>query len=103
MAMLGSVSDRVANTARKVRRTLSPSIQTSRTSWRGSARSSFHRRTATSSPERDGGSAFSPQPFFTTGQFTSLMGKRGSLADAIAGCRRFLHDEFEDLPERRAP
>ena len=46
---------------------------------------------------------FLPQPFFTTGQFTSLMGKRGSLADAIAGCRRFLHDDFEDLPERRAP
>jgi F0F1-type ATP synthase beta subunit len=45
---------------------------------------------------------FLPQPFFTTGQFT-LMGKRGSLADAIAGGRRFLHDEFEDLPERRAP
>lgn len=46
---------------------------------------------------------FLTPPFFPTGQLTGLKGKLASLADAIAGWKRFLHDELKDLPERRAP
>ena len=42
---------------------------------------------------------FLTQPFFTTEQFTSLPGKLVSLADALDGCERLLHDEFADVPE----
>ncbi|MFT5134088.1 MAG: F-type H+-transporting ATPase subunit beta [Gammaproteobacteria bacterium] len=42
---------------------------------------------------------FLTQPFFTTEQFTGLQGKLVSLADALNGCERILHDEFEDYPE----
>ncbi len=42
---------------------------------------------------------FLTQPFFTTGQFTGHAGKLVSLADALDGCDRILHDEFKDLPE----
>jgi len=43
---------------------------------------------------------FLTQPFFTTEQFTGLTGKLVSLADALDGCERILHDEFKDYPER---
>ncbi|MDB4984875.1 MAG: synthase beta subunit, partial [Myxococcaceae bacterium] len=36
---------------------------------------------------------FFTQPFFTTEQFTSLPGKLVSLADALTGCEKILHDE----------
>ncbi|MFT7461089.1 MAG: F-type H+-transporting ATPase subunit beta, partial [Planctomycetota bacterium] len=42
---------------------------------------------------------FLTQPFLTTEQFTGLQGKLVSLADALNGCERILHDEFEDYPE----
>ena len=42
---------------------------------------------------------FLTQPFFTTGQFTGLAGKLVSLKDALDGCERILHDEFNDYPE----
>jgi F-type H+-transporting ATPase subunit beta len=42
---------------------------------------------------------FLTQPFFTTEQFTGLAGKLVSLADALDGCERILHDEFKDYPE----
>lgn len=42
---------------------------------------------------------FLTQPFFTTEQFTGLKGKLVSLADALEGCERILHDEFKDYPE----
>jgi F-type H+-transporting ATPase subunit beta len=42
---------------------------------------------------------FLTQPFFTTEQFTNLKGKLVSLADALDGCERILHDEFKDYPE----
>ena len=42
---------------------------------------------------------FLTQPFFTTEQFTGLKGKLVSLADALDGCERILHDEFKDFPE----
>ncbi len=38
-------------------------------------------------------------PFFTTEQFTGLTGKLVSLADALDGRERILHDEFKDYPE----
>ncbi|ACN14450.1 AtpD1 [Desulforapulum autotrophicum HRM2] len=43
---------------------------------------------------------FMTQPFFTTGQFTGLKGKRVPLADTIAGCQRILQGEFNDTPEQ---
>ena len=42
---------------------------------------------------------FLTQPFFTTEQFTGLKGKLVSLKDALDGCERILHDEFNDRPE----
>ena len=42
---------------------------------------------------------FLTQPFFTTEQFTGLIGKLVSLEDALDGCERILADEFKDLPE----
>ena len=42
---------------------------------------------------------FLTQPFFTTGQFTGMQGRLVSLADALDGCERILHDEFMDYPE----
>jgi F-type H+-transporting ATPase subunit beta len=42
---------------------------------------------------------FLTQPFFTTEQFTGLKGQLVSLADALDGCERILHDEFKDQPE----
>jgi F-type H+-transporting ATPase subunit beta len=42
---------------------------------------------------------FLTQPFFTTEQFTGLKGKLVSLDDALDGCERILHDEFNDRPE----
>lgn len=42
---------------------------------------------------------FLTQPFFTTEQFTGLKGKLVSLADALDGCERILHDEFAAYPE----
>jgi len=42
---------------------------------------------------------FLTQPFFTTEQFTGLTGKLVSLKDALDGCERILHDEFNDRPE----
>ena len=42
---------------------------------------------------------FLTQPFFTTEQFTGMKGKLVSLAEALNGCERILHDEFKDYPE----
>lgn len=42
---------------------------------------------------------FLTQPFFTTEHFTGLKGKLVSLKDALDGCERILHDEFQDYPE----
>lgn len=42
---------------------------------------------------------FLTQPFFTTEQFTSMKGQLVSLADALDGCERILHDEFKDYAE----
>ena len=44
---------------------------------------------------------FLTQPFFTTEQFTGLEGKLVSLQDALDGCERILHDEFQDYAETR--
>ncbi|MFA7441022.1 MAG: F0F1 ATP synthase subunit beta [Sphingomonadaceae bacterium] len=43
---------------------------------------------------------FLTQPFFTTGQFTSLEGKMVDLEDTLDGCERILNDEFAEYPER---
>lgn len=43
---------------------------------------------------------FLTQPFFTTEQFTTLVGQQVSLDDALDGCERILNDEFSHLPER---
>ncbi len=43
---------------------------------------------------------FLTQPFFTTGQFTSLDGKMVDLEDTLEGCERILNDEFAEYPER---
>jgi len=43
---------------------------------------------------------FLTQPFFSTTQFTGLIGKVVELSDTIAGCDRILNDEFSDAPER---
>jgi len=42
---------------------------------------------------------FLTQPFFTTEQFTGLAGKVVGLKDALDGCERILHDEFNGVPE----
>ncbi|MGA7595077.1 MAG: F0F1 ATP synthase subunit beta [Gallionella sp.] len=42
---------------------------------------------------------FLTQPFYTTEQFSGIKGKLVSLADALDGCERILHDEFKDVPE----
>jgi F-type H+-transporting ATPase subunit beta len=42
---------------------------------------------------------FLTQPFFTTEQFTGMLGKLVSLDDALDGCERILADEFENHPE----
>ena len=42
---------------------------------------------------------FLTQPFFTTGQFSGMVGKLVSLEDALDGCERILADEFKDYPE----
>ncbi|PIY29878.1 MAG: F0F1 ATP synthase subunit beta, partial [Comamonadaceae bacterium CG_4_10_14_3_um_filter_60_42] len=42
---------------------------------------------------------FLTQPFFTTEQFTGMVGKLVSLEDALDGCERILRDEFKDVPE----
>ena len=43
---------------------------------------------------------FLTQPFFSTTQFTGLIGKVVELEDTITGCDRILNDEFSDAPER---
>ena len=42
---------------------------------------------------------FLTQPFFTTEQFSGIQGKLVSLKDALEGCERILHDEFESHAE----
>lgn len=42
---------------------------------------------------------FLTQPFFTTEQFTGMLGCQVSLEDALDGCERILRDEFIDVPE----
>jgi len=42
---------------------------------------------------------FLTQPFFTTEQFSNVLGKSVSLKDALDGCERILNDEFKDVPE----
>ena len=42
---------------------------------------------------------FLTQPFYTTEQFSGIAGRLVSLADALDGCERILHDEFRDVPE----
>ena len=42
---------------------------------------------------------FLTQPFYTTEQFSGIKGRLVSLADALDGCERILHDEFRDVPE----
>ena len=42
---------------------------------------------------------FLTQPFFTTEQFSGIVGKLVSLEDALDGCERILRDEFKDYPE----
>ncbi len=42
---------------------------------------------------------FLTQPFFSTEKFSGISGKMVSLNDALDGCERILHDEFNDLPE----
>jgi F-type H+-transporting ATPase subunit beta len=42
---------------------------------------------------------FLTQPFYTTEQFSGIKGRLVSLADALDGCERILHDEFKDVPE----
>jgi len=42
---------------------------------------------------------FLTQPFFTTEQFSGIVGKYVSLKEALDGCERILSDEFKDLPE----
>ncbi len=43
---------------------------------------------------------FLTQPFFTTGQFTSQVGRMVSLDKALDGCERILDDEFAEYPEQ---
>lgn len=42
---------------------------------------------------------FLTQPFVTTEQFSGLAGQWVSTQDALNGCERILHDEFDNLPE----
>lgn len=42
---------------------------------------------------------FLTQPFFTTEQFTGLVGQLVPLDDTLDGCERILGDELSDLPE----
>lgn len=42
---------------------------------------------------------FLTQPFFTTEQFTGLVGKLVKLEDTLEGCERILKDEVADVPE----
>lgn len=42
---------------------------------------------------------FLTQPFFTTEQFTSLLGRLVRLEEALDGCERILNDEFADVSE----
>lgn len=42
---------------------------------------------------------FLTQPFFTTEQFTGLMGRLVSRQEALDGCERILNDEFAGYPE----
>jgi F-type H+-transporting ATPase subunit beta len=42
---------------------------------------------------------FLTQPFFTTRQFSGLPGSAVSLKEALDGCERILHDEFNDVAE----
>jgi F-type H+/Na+-transporting ATPase subunit beta len=42
---------------------------------------------------------FLTQPFFSTEQFSGLVGRTVSLKDALDGCERILRDEFKDFPE----
>jgi F-type H+-transporting ATPase subunit beta len=42
---------------------------------------------------------FLTQPFFTTEQFTSLLGRLVRLEETLDGCERILNDEFADVPE----
>lgn len=43
---------------------------------------------------------FLTQPFFTTEQFTGHAGKLVTLANAIEGCERILHDDVAEVPEQ---
>ncbi|MGB3614113.1 MAG: F0F1 ATP synthase subunit beta, partial [Elainellaceae cyanobacterium] len=43
---------------------------------------------------------FLTQPFFTTEQFSSILGQQVSLDDALEGCDRILNDEFAEVPEK---
>ena len=43
---------------------------------------------------------FLTQPFFTTEQFTGLVGKMVKLEDALEGCDRILNDEFSNVSEQ---
>jgi F-type H+/Na+-transporting ATPase subunit beta len=42
---------------------------------------------------------FLTQPFYTTEQFSGMIGKNVGLEDALRGCERIMNDEFKNFPE----
>ncbi len=99
MATPGIVGERHYNLAREIRRTLAQYSELKDIiAMLGLEQLSPEDRNVVARARRL--ERFLTQPFFTTEQFTGLKGKLVSLADALDGCERILHDEFKDFPER---
>jgi F-type H+-transporting ATPase subunit beta len=99
MATPGIVGERHYNLAREIRRTLAQYSELKDIiAMLGLEQLSPEDRNVVARARRL--ERFLTQPFFTTEQFTGLKGKLVSLADALDGCERILHDEFKDHPER---
>jgi F-type H+-transporting ATPase subunit beta len=99
MATPGIVGERHYNLAREIRRTLAQYSELKDIiAMLGLEQLSPEDRNVVARARRL--ERFLTQPFFTTEQFTGLKGKLVSLADALDGCERILHDEFKDYPER---
>jgi F-type H+-transporting ATPase subunit beta len=99
MATPGIVGERHYNLAREIRRTLAQYSELKDIiAMLGLEQLSPEDRNVVARARRL--ERFLTQPFFTTEQFTGLKGKLVSLADALDGCERILHDEFIDYPER---
>jgi len=98
MATPGIVGDRHYNLAQEIRRTLAQyeSLKDI-VAMLGMEQLSLEDRNAVARARRL--ERFLTQPFFTTEQFSGMMGKLVSLKDSLDGCERILRDEFKDYPE----